>query len=361
MRIAIPTAASEPTANDDDASLRIDLTTLRDTAVVGLFALSVITALCFAQPIVVPVVAAIVVGSILAPLVGRLADRGVPAPITALVAVALLAGALYVLSIALAAPASRFIEDMPRALAQLRARLDGLDALRRSVADIQTAIAGSAKAATGEKAGRDVVETTVSIVTPAIGQLMIFLGSLLFFLWSRAGIRRHIVLAFTRREHRLAALRILNEIEADLAAYFVTITFINIGLAVVTGAGLALLGIENAWLWGAFAGVVNYIPYVGPTAVTVVLTIVGLTTQSTIVAGLAPAAMFVALATVEGHFLTPAIVGRRLAMNAFLVFLAVVFWTWLWGPIGAFLAVPLLIIAAVLARHALPSDDVQLP
>lgn len=351
-----------------EPSMVFELANLRDLSVVGLFILAAVTALFFAQPIVVPVIAAIVVGSIFAPLAARLAQRGVPMSVTALGVVGLIALSIYFLSVAMAAPISQFIADMPRALSQLREKLQGLDSLRRNVSEIQAVVAGSASApaaapvaAAGDVSSTKMVEATVSIVTPALTQLVIFMGSLLFFLWSRTGIRRHIVLALSSRNARLVALRVMNDVESHLATYFATITLINIGLAVATAVGLTLLGIEGAVLWGVLAGIINYIPYVGPAVVTIVLLIVGMTTQPTLLTGLLPAGMFIALTTIEGQFLSPAIIGRRLAMNPFLVFLGVVFWTWLWGPIGAFLAVPLLIIWTVASNHLSPEDDVDLP
>ena len=107
--------------------------------------------------------------------------------------------------------------------------------------------------------------------------------------------------------------------------------------------------------------VLNYIPYIGPAIVALVLFAVGLVAMPTLAqAALAPA-LFVAIATVEGHFITPSIVGRRLTMSPFLVFLALAFWTWLWGPIGAFLAMPLLIVSFVVLGHLLPREEMNLP
>ena len=77
-------------------------------------------------------------------------------------------------------------------------------------------------------------------------------------------------------------------------------------------------------------------------------------------AALAPA-LFVAIATVEGHFITPSIVGRRLTISPFIVFLALAFWTWLWGPIGAFLAMPFLIVSFVILGHLWPREEMNLP
>ena len=78
-------------------------------------------------------------------------------------------------------------------------------------------------------------------------------------------------------------------------------------------------------------------------------------------AGLLAPALFAAMTFLEGHFLTPMIVGRRLELNALAVFIALAFWTWLWGPMGAFLSSPLLIVALIVKEHLMPSDAPQLP
>jgi len=71
--------------------------------------------------------------------------------------------------------------------------------------------------------------------------------------------------------------------------------------------------------------------------------------------------LFFGVATLEGHFITPSIMGARLTLNPLTVFLSLVFWTWLWGAIGAFLAVPILIIALVAIHHLVPNDGHALP
>jgi len=88
---------------------------------------------------------------------------------------------------------------------------------------------------------------------------------------------------------------------------------------------------------------------------------VGLVPLPTIIARLLPPTLIAALTFLEGHFLTPMIVGRRLAVNALAVFLALAFWTWLWGPMGAFLSSPLLIVALIVKEHLMPVDSPQLP
>jgi len=105
----------------------------------------------------------------------------------------------------------------------------------------------------------------------------------------------------------------------------------------------------------------NYVPYVGPAAMVVVLFGVGLVSFDSLShAFIAPLGL-IAVTTMEGHFVTPTIVGRRLTLNPLLVFLALAFWTWMWGPFGALLAVPLSIIGLVIFNHLVPTDEIHLP
>jgi predicted PurR-regulated permease PerM len=125
--------------------------------------------------------------------------------------------------------------------------------------------------------------------------------------------------------------------------------------------GAWLIGFPNPVIFGLLAALFNYVPYVGPAVMVVILFGVGLVTFTSLShAFIAPIGL-IALTTTEGHFITPTIIGRRLTLNPLLVFLALAFWTWLWGPIGAFLAVPISIIALVIVNHLFPADDVKLP
>jgi predicted PurR-regulated permease PerM len=105
----------------------------------------------------------------------------------------------------------------------------------------------------------------------------------------------------------------------------------------------------------------NYVPYVGPGVMVIVLFGVGLVSFPSIAhAAIAPLG-FIVLTTTEGHLVTPTIVGRRLTLNPLLVLLALAFWTWMWGPFGAFLAVPLSIVGLVVFNHLFPTEEVNLP
>ena len=112
---------------------------------------------------------------------------------------------------------------------------------------------------------------------------------------------------------------------------------------------------------GALAATLNFIPIIGPIATFVVLTVVGIVALPSLGAALIAPLAFCGLAFLEGHFITPTIIGRRLELNALAVFLGIAFWTWMWGPMGAFLSSPLLIVMLILKEHLEPVDSSQFP
>jgi predicted PurR-regulated permease PerM len=135
------------------------------------------------------------------------------------------------------------------------------------------------------------------------------------------------------------------------------VTAINLGLGAVTAGLLFALGFPNPVAFGILISVLNYVPYIGAAIFVAILFVVGLIAMPTFGGALLAPALFVAIATVEGQFITPAIVGHRLTMSPFLVFLALAFWAWLWGPLGAFLATPFLIVSLVVIGHVFPREE----
>jgi predicted PurR-regulated permease PerM len=136
---------------------------------------------------------------------------------------------------------------------------------------------------------------------------------------------------------------------------------INVGVGIATGIACAVARMPNPAGLGALAATLNFIPIIGPVATFMVLLAVGIVAMPTLSAGLIAPLAFIAIAFMEGHFITPTIIGRRLALNALAVFIALAFWTWLWGPMGAFLSSPLLIVGLILKEHLMPVNSPQLP
>jgi predicted PurR-regulated permease PerM len=334
-------------------------------AVITTALLAFAAAMVIARAVLVPIVAAVIIGSVIGPAIEGMGKRGVPTPVASVLIVVLLFGLLYGAAVTLTVPLADWLARAPEIGAIMAERFAALKpTLQRFSSFIET-IESVGRAAeppmTVRIADSRMLESALGLVTPAIGGLILFVGSLLFFLAGRIQIKRRLVQAMGPRSARLTALRVFREIEERLGAYLVTATLINIGLGIATGLMTWALGMPNPPLWGALACLLNYIPYLGPAVMTLILAIAGVVSFPGIVGGLLPAALFLTITSIEGQLLTPFIVGRRVSLNPFAVFLSMAWWTWLWGPAGTFLAVPLLIAAMALADAVLVKRRPQLP
>ncbi|HVZ53456.1 MAG TPA: AI-2E family transporter [Pseudolabrys sp.] len=338
-------------------------------AAIGIFVLLFIGFLDLARVPLLPVTAAFVIGTLLGPIAERGRAYRIPQWLTALVLVLLLIGAMNALIVLLAAPVSDWVSKAPEIGVRLKEKLALLDypmQLLRSLRDalnpggdhsapIDFGVSNLIQPALG------LLSPAIGFVTPAIGQLLIFFGTLFFFLSSRVQLRGGAAVLFDDHQSRLRVLHILSEIEMSLTAYFSTVAVIYLADGILTGLASYLIGLPNPAAWGALAFVLCFIPYIGPGIVIVVLFGVGLIHFPTVTQALFAPAFFVALSAIEGNFITPAIVGRRLTLSPLAVFLSLVFWAWLWGPIGAFLATPLLIIGLVTAGQFFAKEGPDLP
>jgi len=332
------------------------------TQIMGVLAL--IAALYFGRSILLPVVAGIIVGITLSPAVKHGARFGLPHALSALVVVMLAVCIIGAVLTFFAAPLTEWIGRAPEIGRAVREKLHAFDYPLSVLHDIKGAMtpaAASGPTVAVEQNPAELVGAALVVITPAVSQFVVFVATLIFFLATSNTLRQKIVVAFVTRDGRLRMLRIWNDIEQNLVSYVAMVTMINVGLGVVTATMLYLIGFPNPVTFGLLTAVLNYIPYLGPAIVALVLFGVGVVAMPSLLQAVLAPALFVAIATAEGHFITPSIVGRRLTLSPFLVFLALAFWTWLWGPVGAFLAVPLVIVSYVVFGHLWPEEESTLP
>ena len=330
-------------------------------ATIGIFLLLLTAALDLARTLFLPLVSALVFAFMFGPLQVAAERRRVPAWLFALACVVALIGLLNLIIILTAAPMIEWFGRGPDIVKSLGDKLQILAAPFSAVRDLQRALSPDSG-----KVGMSIEVTTFitpafAFLTPALGELVVFFAALFFFLVGRQHLRRHVVLFFATQEERLRVLRILNEIEDTLTRYLATTGTINLCLGLIVGCASWLIGLPNAPMWGVLAFAFNFLPYIGPLIITIALFIAGLVVFPSLGQALIAPAFFVALATLEGHLITPNIVGRRLALSPVLVFVGLVFWTWLWGPMGALLATPLVIVGTVVVNDFLPKNGVELP
>jgi predicted PurR-regulated permease PerM len=144
------------------------------------------------------------------------------------------------------------------------------------------------------------------------------------------------------------AVEISHEIQQNISNYLFSVCLINMGLGLIVSIGLYFMGVPNAVIWGILAAVLNFIPYFGPVAGVTLLAAVGLLTFDTAWKGLLPPAWYLLLHLLESNLITPVLLGRRFTLNPVVIFVSLIFWTWLWGVPGALLSVPILVSVKVI-------------
>jgi predicted PurR-regulated permease PerM len=150
------------------------------------------------------------------------------------------------------------------------------------------------------------------------------------------------------------ALSIAEEVESTITTYLSTVTVINVCLGISVGFSLYLLGVPNPILWGALAAFLNFIPYLGPATGILILLALGLVSFDTAGQAILPPLFYISLHSIEANFITPMVLGRRLILNPVVIFISIMFWTWMWGVPGALLAVPMLMMLKALCDHIQP-------
>jgi predicted PurR-regulated permease PerM len=332
-------------------------------ALVSLLVICVVAVLYAAKAFFLPIVSAFVVGTMLSPAAGFLERRRIPRAVSAVLIVASVgAGVAFMIGL-ISSPLMDWSTRLPELGSQLKEKLHVFDRPLALWHELQAMVGASDAGSTGafQLPKFDWVEPTVGFLSPTFTEFLLFIATLILFIASWRDLRRALVMTFGDHAARLRMLRILNEIEGHLGGYLLTVTMINLGVGTATGIICAVTGMPNPAGLGALAATLNFFPIIGPVAMFVILAVVGVITASTIGVGLIAALLFVGITFLEGHFVTPTIIGRRLELNALAVFMALAFWTWLWGPMGGFLSSPLLIVALVLKEHLMPVASPQLP
>jgi predicted PurR-regulated permease PerM len=330
-------------------------------AVIGLFFYATIAAIEYARPVLLPVVAAFMLGTMLAPLSNLASRIHIPTVLSAILLWIAVVALFYGLILLLSAPLVDWVGKGPQLGQIIREKLQVLDRPISAIQAVRNAIFPPGGKEEVSFSLASTLQPMVMFVTPAIGQLIIFFGTLFFFLIGREQLRAVLVVFFKHRDARLRMLRILNDVERNLTSYLSLVTLINFCVGLMAFTVTYAVGLPNPLVWGVLGFLFNFVPYLGALAMELVLLAVGLVTFSSLAEALIAPLFYLFFTTLEGHFITPAVMGKHLLLNPLTVFLALVFWTWLWGPIGALLAVPILIVTMVALSHIVPNEEAALP
>ncbi|NUS19560.1 MAG: AI-2E family transporter, partial [Mesorhizobium sp.] len=345
----IGSGASVAESPDARANARADMRLMR-SLVIGIFILMTIAALYFARAFFVPVILAFLLALTLTPIVRFLRKRGIPEVISAtllvLLSIFVFASAGYLLSgpvIDLINNSYSIGQQLTERLAPFRRPLERmmdlvhqLEALTETSQEPGVQRVAVAPSGMLSSAASNIVEAGTSITIVFVLSLFLLASGTLFY--------EKIVQSFTSMTQKKRALRVVYDVEREISHYLLTVSIINVSLGTVIGLGLWGLGMPNPLVWGAMAALLNFLPYIGALMTVLIVAVIALISFDTIAYALLAPAFVVLCDVIEGQFVTPMVVGRRLEINAVAIFIAIAFWSWLWGFVGALMAVPLLVV-----------------
>jgi predicted PurR-regulated permease PerM len=301
----------------------------------------VVAGLKAAQPILIPFLLALLLAILCSPSVFWLRKYHVPTVAAVLLVVVVLLGVFGIFGVVVGGSVNGFMEAAPR----YQERIDELGT--------------SIKEWVGER-GFDVGEIDASEVFQP-GSFIGFLGRgltalvstlsntfvviliLVFMLLEAAGLPVKLQAAMGSSD---ADLGRFSKAAREIQKYLGMKTAISAVTGLLIGTWLAILGLDFALTWGFLAFLLNFIPNIGSIiaavpAVLLALVQLGLTQAILVAAG------FVVVNVVLGNVVEPQLMGRTLGMSTLVIFLSLVFWGWLWGPVGMFLSVPLTMILKI--------------
>jgi predicted PurR-regulated permease PerM len=348
-------AAPQPDIRKLGEALR-ERVEIRSLSITGLFVLAAFYTLYFAKAFFLPIVLAVLLDFLLSPIIRGLRRARIPEPLGAALVIIALLGTAGVAVYGLIGPAREWATTLP---ASMREAEDRLRKLRGPVEQVsKTAEQVEEATKLDESQTQEVVVkgptlterlfgTTQTIVATTIEVII-----LLYFLLAAGDLfLQKLIKVLPLLRDKKKAVTIARETEASISTYLVTVTLMNIGLGLAVAGVMFLLGMPNPLLWGAMAALAEFVPYLGATALVAVLTLAGLVTFDQVGHALLVPAAYLGVNVLQSQFIYPTILGHRLTLNPVAILVGLVFWWWIWGIPGAFLAVPLLATFKIFCDH----------
>jgi predicted PurR-regulated permease PerM len=342
-----------------DAHVQATLSGTPSVAIKGLFLLALFYTFFFARSLLLPVVLAVLLSLILYPAVRCLKRLYLPEPVGAAIVVASLATLVGAALYQLFEPANEWIAKLPRTTEQIERKLFNV---RKSMEQVSKAaekvealatVDGTAKQRTPQVVARE--PSLMSRVLTGTQSAVVSVGAtlvLLFFLLASGDLfMRKLVRVLPTLNDKKKAVALGRTIQSAIARYLFTITCINVGLGAITALIMHTLGMPNPVLWGAMVALLQYVPYIGPAISGTVLTVVAFITYEDLHSIVLVPFSFFTLVMIEGQFVTPFLTGRSLTLNPVMVFLSMLLWGWIWGVVGALMAVPILVTLKICCDH----------
>jgi predicted PurR-regulated permease PerM len=268
-----------------------------------------------------------------------------------------LLGAAGIAVYGLVDPAKEWVAKLPSSMREAESRLSQLRKPVEQVSKTAEQVEQATKVDNGSKTPEVVVKgptlterlfgTTQTLIASLVEVVI-----LLYFLLAAGDLfLQKLIKVLPQFRDKKKAVAIARETEASISTYLVTVTLVNLGLGVAVAAVMFLLKMPNPVLWGALAALAEFVPSLGATALITLLALAGLVTFEQVGHALLVPAAYLAVNVLQSQFISPLILGRRLTLNPVAIFVGLVFWWWIWGVPGAFIAVPLIATFKIFCDH----------
>jgi predicted PurR-regulated permease PerM len=336
--------------------------TIRPTQIIAL--LLALAALRYGREFLAPLLTAILAAVALAPPVRQL-SRAMPRWLASAVVVLTIGSAFVFTAWLLSDEIAAFTRRLPAIVRDVRSTIQSASPRQGLLRQIQQAVTELEQTASTPSSNNT---TKVQIVEPVDVQQQMMSGArragavlmqalilwfLIYFLLASGEFfkLKFVKLSGNRLSERRVTVQMIDEMTTKIGRYIFYMVWSSALVGIVTWLTFWWLGMRYAGLWGVAAGVLNWIPYFGPTVVMVMSAVAALLQFKSLVMMAAVGGASVAITSLEGFLLTPIFLGAAARVNSVAVFISVMFWGWMWGTPGMLLAVPILMMLKTVADH----------
>jgi predicted PurR-regulated permease PerM len=344
---------------------------IRNGPLVLLAAIALLVVLHEGAPIFGPMALSVLLAYALEPFVAALMRLRLPRVLAAVVVYAAIAASAYGLARTERARVTNFLDDLPPALASMRSAIEkngdsrrtgAMDRVQDAVKDLQsTSVAPPPRRAPDVQrvvpvprrfSLRDYI-LDASLGVAGISVRFIAIALLTFLLVTTGDVlkRKVIAMAGPRFAERKLTLDVIKSIDRQIERYLEVRLLISAIVAALTGTALWFAGLRHPGVWGVIAGILNVVPFVGPTVACAAIAAAAALQFHAVEPTLLAAAATVAIAALEGNLISPWLTSRAGEINTVAVFVSVLFWGWTWGGWGLMLAVPITVAVKAAADH----------
>ncbi len=329
-------------------------TQLKSFSVKLMAAVAVCASLYFGRSLFVPVALAIVLALTLFPLIRAGQRAGLPPVVSALALMLVVTACLVLASASLSGPVSRLSAQLPSIGYQLKYKLkslrEPLDTIDKAGEQVEEMTKQNRDAGVQEVVIKQpgLVARAADDVIAMVATVLLTLTLCFFLLVSRELFYRKVLRVMPTLSDKKKALQVAYDIERDVSRYLLTVSAINAALGLGIGVALWLLGMPNPLLWGVLAGLLNFLPYIGAILGIVATGVMAIVSFHTLGEAAVVPAVYLVFTVLEGQFITPWLLGKRFSLNTVVILLSIAFWGFMWGAVGVFVAVPMLIMLRAL-------------